>query len=225
MGPHRGSNLYNEARTQIISAIQIKCDKVSLMNSEKITKLLSSGKHAYQEAYSSVMHLGILGASKGDDGAQDGTEGSEDKDKKHDEVPISPKRLLDIHKAGIKAGQEAFEKDVKSAGLPWVGPGDDRYDFHLYTCLQWSKKQFENLRVCARNSVVWMRLMLCSNARTNSLCYPCVYDGRIGPPQCCDCETDSDVLVIYSYRMRMRRLFWHMWRCGQPIWHYNTKKQ
>lgn len=145
VGPHRGSNLYNEARSQIISAIQTKCDKMSLINSEKITKLLTSGKQAYQEAYSRVMQRGVLGDSEGDQ-AQNGDQSN--KEKKQEEPPISPKRLLDIHKAAIKAAQEAFENDVKAAGLPWVGPGDDQYDFHLYTCLQWSKKQFEKLRVC-----------------------------------------------------------------------------
>lgn len=145
VGPHRGSNLYNEARSQIISAIQTKCDKMSLINSEKITKLLTSGKQAYQEAYSRVMQRGVLGDSEGD---QAPNEDQSNKEKKQDEPPISPKRLLDIHKAAIKAAQEAFENDVKAAGLPWVGPGDDQYDFHLYTCLQWSKKQFEKLRVC-----------------------------------------------------------------------------
>jgi hypothetical protein len=140
VGPHRGSNLYNEARSQFMSAIQIKCDKVSLINSEKITTLLSNAKQAYQEAYGSTIQTGVLGA----DGAQ--SDGQQNDDKKQDEAPISPKRLLDIHKAGIKAGQEAFENFVKAAGLPWVGPGDDRYDFQMYTTLQYSKKQYEKLR-------------------------------------------------------------------------------
>lgn len=142
VGPHRGSNLYNEARTQFMSAIQTKCDKVSLVNSEKITTLLSNAKQAYQEAYGSTIQTGILGV----DGAEG--DGQQNDDKKPEEAPISPKRLLDIHKAGIKAGQEAFEKFVKVAGLPWVGPGDDRYDFHMYTSLQYSKKQYDKLRVC-----------------------------------------------------------------------------
>lgn len=140
VGPHRGSTLFNEARTHIISAIQTKCDKVSLVNSEKIIKLLSSAKQAYQEAYGIAIQTGVLGG----DGAQDDSQQNDGK--KQEEPPISPKRLLDIHKAGIKAGQEAFEKYVKAAGLPWVGPGDDHYDFHLYTSLQYSKKQFDKLR-------------------------------------------------------------------------------
>jgi hypothetical protein len=141
VGPHRGSALFNEARTHIISAIQTKCDKVSLVNSEKIIKLLSSAKQAYQEAYGIAIQTGVLGG----DGAQDDSQQNDGK--KQEDPPISPKRLLDIHKAGIKAGQEAFEKYVKAAGLPWVGPGDDHYDFHLYTSLQYSKKQFDKLRV------------------------------------------------------------------------------
>lgn len=140
VGPHRGSNLYNEARSQFMSAIQTKCDKVSLINSEKITSLLSNAKQAYQEAYGSTIQTGVLGVDQGDGQQNDG--------KKQEEAPISPKRLLEIHKAGIKAGQEAFEKFVKAAGLPWVGPGDDRYDFHMYTTLQYSKKQYDKLRVC-----------------------------------------------------------------------------
>jgi len=125
-----------------MSAIQTKCDKVSLINSEKITTLLSNAKKAYQDAYGSTIQTGVLGVhgAQGDDHQND--------DKKQEEAPISPQRLLDIHKAGIKDGQEAFEMFVKAAGLPWVGPGDDRYDFHMYTSLQYSKKQFDKLRVC-----------------------------------------------------------------------------
>ena len=152
VGPHRGSILFNEARIHIISAIQTKCDKVSLINSEKIIALLSSAKQAYQEAYGIAIQTGILGG----DGAQDDSQ--KDDGKKQEVPPISPRKLLDIHKAGIKAGQEAFEKYVKAAGLPWVGPGDDHYDFHLYTCLQNSKKQFDKLRVCS--SSYWMSVLL-----------------------------------------------------------------
>lgn len=140
VGPHRGSNLYNEARSQFISAIQTKCDKVSLINSEKITNLLNNAKVAYQEAYGSTIQTGILGS----DGVQE--DGHQKDYKRKEEAPIPPKRLLDIHKAAIKAGQEAFENFVKAAGLPWVGPGDNRYDFYLYTSLQYSKKQYDKLR-------------------------------------------------------------------------------
>lgn len=140
VGPHRGSNLYNEARTRITSAIQIICDKMSLINAGKIETLLSDAKEAYQEAYENAIQTGILGADGGYDDGQhhDGN--------KQENAPIFPKKLLEVHKAAIKTGQEAFEKFVKAAGLPWVGPGDVHYDFHLYTNLQFSKKQYENLR-------------------------------------------------------------------------------
>ncbi|KAH9563758.1 hypothetical protein CY35_05G143000 [Sphagnum magellanicum] len=145
VGPHRHSNLYQEARSQIISLVQIKCDKVLLMNSEKITRLLSSGKQAYQDAYGRIVQAQVLGATKGDMAKEGGGEVDVDNEK-HSQKPIPPWSLVDIHKAGIKAGQEAFERNIKAAGLPWVGPGDDRYDFQLYSCLQWSKKQFDKLQ-------------------------------------------------------------------------------
>ncbi len=148
VGPHRHSNLYQEARSQIISLVQIKCDKVLLMNSEKITKLLSSGKQAYQDAYGRIVQARVLGAANGDKANEGGGEVDVDNEK-HSQKPIPPWSLVDIHKAGIKAGQEVFEKNIKAAGLPWVGPGDDRYDFQLYSCLQWSKKQFDKLQVCS----------------------------------------------------------------------------
>lgn len=113
-----------------------------MINSEKITNLLNNAKVAYQEAYGSTIQTGILGS----DGVQE--DGHQKDYKRKEEAPIPPKRLLDIHKAAIKAGQEAFENFVKAAGLPWVGPGDNRYDFYLYTSLQYSKKQYDKLRVC-----------------------------------------------------------------------------
>jgi hypothetical protein len=118
------------------------------MNSEKITRLLSSGKQAYQDAYGRIVQARVLGASKGDKAKEGGGEVDVDNEK-HRQKPIPPWSLVDIHKAGIKAGQEVFEKNIKAAGLPWVGPGDDRYDFQLYSCLQWSKKQFDKLQVCS----------------------------------------------------------------------------
>ncbi|KAG6544110.1 hypothetical protein Mapa_014422 [Marchantia paleacea] len=132
VGPHRGGRLYNEARVQMQTDIQNKCDKVYRINAEKISVILSRGKDGYRSAYEEAMIKEGCLSSPGSS-AQAGS---------HElKRPCSTKKLTEISKTALAVARIALDKTVKEGGLLWLGTGDEQYDFQQYQCLQWTKQR------------------------------------------------------------------------------------
>lgn len=145
VGAHRGSHYYEEASRQMGATIQNRCDRVIASNSEKISGILNAGRIAYREVYKATMDKN---AYSSDESSETNDEVASNNNKELQGHILPPIKLHALHEAATKHAQEAFEMAVRAAGLPWVEPGDERYDFHQYTCLQWSKQQYEELQVC-----------------------------------------------------------------------------
>lgn len=139
MGPHRGGRLYNEARVQMQTDIQNKCDKVYRINAEKISVILNRGKDGYRSAYEEAMTKEGCLSSPGSQ-AQAGS---------HElKRPCSTKKLTEISKTALAVARIALDKTVKEGGLLWLGTGDEQYDFQQYQCLQWTKQRLAEFQVC-----------------------------------------------------------------------------
>ncbi|KAL2633978.1 hypothetical protein R1flu_005457 [Riccia fluitans] len=137
VGPHRSGRLYDEARVQMQTDIQNKCDKVYRLNAEKISVILNRGKEGYRNAYEEAM-------------AKEGclnTPGIQENVGTHElKKPCSTKKLTEISKTALAVARIALDKAVKEGGLLWLGNGEEQYDFQQYQCLQWSKQRFADFQ-------------------------------------------------------------------------------
>eukprot|EP00850_Spirogloea_muscicola_P023942 SM000410S15567 [mRNA] locus=s410:12113:15982:+ [translate_table: standard] len=131
LGKHRRSKAYSGARDKLQAAIRRSCDAVVHENARAVGSLISAGKVAYRAAY-----LKAMAGSIGQDG-----EHQDVGQQLQLTVALSPKRLTDAHSAAISLAQAAAEHAIKHAGLPWVGPGQEQYDFQLFQSHQWAKVQ------------------------------------------------------------------------------------
>ncbi|KAI5061796.1 hypothetical protein GOP47_0022335 [Adiantum capillus-veneris] len=143
VGPHKASHLYREACTKMQEEIQVRCEKMARINMEKISAIFSAAKGLFRGEY----EHGFLARTHAID-VQTGDQipsTVEESLKGTDGKPLPPKKLEEIHALNVKVAGLAYEKSVKDA-LPWMGSGDDLYDFHHFQCLQWLKQRYAEIQ-------------------------------------------------------------------------------
>lgn len=142
VGPHKGSHLYHEACAQMQEEIQGKCEKVARINGEKISSIFTAAKTLFHNEFEHAF-LAQIHASDGQTNIYPTT--VEESLKDMNGKPLPQKKLQEIHALSVKVAGVAYEKGVKDA-LPWMGPGNDLYDFHHFQCLQWLKQRYAEIQ-------------------------------------------------------------------------------
>eukprot|EP00249_Psilotum_nudum_P019648 c27358_g1_i1 orf=30-3086(+) len=144
VGPHQGSRLYKEASARMQEEIQLKCDKVARINTEKISSIFSAAKSSFRNSYD---HTFSSRGSTIDDAKSYNSAVSVEETLKEDGGQLfPPKKLHELHSVSMKVAHIAFENGIKAGGLPWMKPGNEAYDFHHFQCLQWAKQRYAEIQ-------------------------------------------------------------------------------
>lgn len=152
VGPHQGSQMYNEACKQMHEQILVKCIQVTDINRGKISSILNSGKAAYQIAYNEAFSAAIgdyMNEAQKNIAAENSVSYSE-----RQRRPMPPRKVAEVHAASLKVAQKAYDEVVKGGGLSWIGSGNELYDFNQFQCLQWSMQRLSEYQVQNRADIL-----------------------------------------------------------------------